>query len=126
MNAAKAFNDALELTGVIITKLDGDTRGGAALSVREVTGKPIKFCGNGEKLTDIEPFYPDRMASRILGMGDVMTLIEKAQESFDAKKAEELAKKISCSRWSRCRTWIWEACYPWFRAWTRASWATYR
>ena len=89
VNAAKAFNDALELTGVIITKLDGDTRGGAALSVREVTGKPIKFCGNGEKLTDIEPFYPDRMASRILGMGDVMTLIEKAQESFDAKKAEE-------------------------------------
>lgn len=93
VNAAKAFNDALELTGVIITKLDGDTRGGAALSVREVTGKPIKFCGNGEKLTDIEPFYPDRMASRILGMGDVMTLIEKAQESFDAKKAEELAKR---------------------------------
>ena len=93
VNAAKAFNDALELTGVIITKLDGDTRGGAALSVREVTGKPIKFCGNGEKLTDIEPFYPDRMASRILGMGDVMTLIEKAQESFDAKKAEELAKE---------------------------------
>ena len=74
VNAAKAFNDALELTGVIITKLDGDTRGGAALSVREVTGKPIKFCGNGEKLTDIEPFYPDRMASRILGMGDVCLL----------------------------------------------------
>jgi len=100
VNAAKAFNDALELTGVIITKLDGDTRGGAALSVREVTGKPIKFCGNGEKLTDIEPFYPDRMASRILGMGDVMTLIEKAQESFDAKKAEELAKKIKTNEFT--------------------------
>ena len=100
VNAAKAFNDALELTGVIITKLDGDTRGGAALSVREVTGKPIKFCGSGEKLTDIEPFYPDRMASRILGMGDVMTLIEKAQESFDAKKAEELAKKIKTNEFT--------------------------
>ena len=100
VNAAKAFNDALELTGVIITKLDGDTRGGAALSVREVTGKPIKFCGNGEKRTDIEPFYPDRMASRILGMGDVMTLIEKAQESFDAKKAEELAKKIKTNEFT--------------------------
>lgn len=100
VNAAKAFNDALELTGVIITKLDGDTRGGAALSVREVTGKPIKFCGNGEKLTDIEPFHPDRMASRILGMGDVMTLIEKAQESFDAKKAEELAKKIKTNEFT--------------------------
>ncbi|MBD4335763.1 signal recognition particle protein, partial [Xanthomonas citri pv. citri] len=73
---------------------------GAALSVREVTGKPIKFCGNGEKLTDIEPFYPDRMASRILGMGDVMTLIEKAQESFDAKKAEELAKKIKTNEFT--------------------------
>lgn len=94
VNAAKAFNDKLELTGVIITKLDGDTRGGAALSVREVTGKPIKFCGVGEKLTEIEPFYPDRMASRILGMGDVLTLIEKAQSVFDEKKAVELEEKM--------------------------------
>lgn len=94
VNAAKAFNDKLELTGVIITKLDGDTRGGAALSVREVTGKPIKFCGIGEKLTEIEPFYPDRMASRILGMGDVLTLIEKAQSVFDEKKTAELEEKM--------------------------------
>ncbi len=94
VNAAKAFNDKLELTGVIITKLDGDTRGGAALSVREVTGKPIKFCGIGEKLTEIEPFYPDRMASRILGMGDMLTLIEKAQAVFDEKKTAELEEKM--------------------------------
>ncbi len=91
VNAAKAFNEEVELTGVILTKVDGDTRGGAALSVREVTGKPIKFVGVGEKLTDIEPFYPDRMASRILGMGDVLTLIEKAEKNFDEKKALELA-----------------------------------
>ncbi len=94
VNVAKAFNEKLELTGVIITKLDGDTRGGAALSVREITGKPIKLCGTGEKLTDIEPFYPDRMASRILGMGDVLTLIEKAQTVFDEKKAAELESRI--------------------------------
>lgn len=94
VNVAKSFNDRLELTGVILTKLDGDTRGGAALSVRSVTGKPIKFSGIGEKLTDIEPFYPDRMASRILGMGDVLTLIEKAEQAFDEKKAQELTKKI--------------------------------
>ena len=94
MNVAKSFNEKLELTGVIITKLDGDTRGGAALSVRAVTGKPIKFCGVGEKLTDIEPFYPDRMASRILGMGDMLTLIEKAQSAFDEKKAIELETKL--------------------------------
>ena len=94
VNVAKSFNEKLELTGVILTKLDGDTRGGAALSVRAVTGKPIKFSGIGEKLTDIEPFYPDRMASRILGMGDVLTLIEKAEQAFDEKKAEELTKKI--------------------------------
>lgn len=94
VNVAQAFNDKLSLTGVIVTKLDGDTRGGAALSVREVTGKPIKFCGIGEKLTDIEPFYPDRMASRILGMGDMMTLIEKAQTAFDEKKAQELSNKL--------------------------------
>ncbi|MDR0841176.1 MAG: signal recognition particle protein [Christensenellaceae bacterium] len=92
--AAKAFDEAMGLTGVIITKLDGDTRGGAALSVREVTGKPIKFCGTGEKLTDIEPFYPDRMASRILGMGDMLTLIEKAQATFDEKQAAELTAKL--------------------------------
>ena len=94
VNAAKAFNERAELTGVILTKLDGDTRGGAALSVRRVTGKPIKFCGTGEKLTDIEPFHPDRMANRILGMGDVLTLIEKAQDAFDEKKAVELASKL--------------------------------
>ncbi len=94
VNVAKAFNDTLELTGVIVTKLDGDTRGGAALSVKAVTGKPIKFSGTGEKLTDIEPFHPDRMASRILGMGDVLTLIEKAQTAFDEKKAVELEAKL--------------------------------
>lgn len=94
VNVAQAFNEKLALTGVIVTKLDGDTRGGAALSVREVTGRPIKFCGTGEKLTDIEPFYPDRMASRILGMGDMMTLIEKAQTAFDEKKAQELTNKL--------------------------------
>jgi len=94
VNVAKTFNETLELTGVILTKLDGDTRGGAALSVRAVTGKPIKFSGTGEKLGDIEPFHPDRMASRILGMGDVLSLIEKAQENFDEKKALELAEKL--------------------------------
>ena len=94
VNVAKDFNDTLELTGVIVTKLDGDTRGGAALSVKAVTGKPIKFSGTGEKLTDIEPFHPDRMASRILGMGDVLTLIEKAQTAFDEKKAVELEAKL--------------------------------
>lgn len=94
VNVAAAFNEKLGLTGVILTKLDGDTRGGAALSVRQVTGKPIKFSGIGEKLTDIEPFYPDRMASRILGMGDVLTLIEKAEQAFDEKQALELASKI--------------------------------
>ena len=94
VNVAKTFNELLDVSGVILTKLDGDTRGGAAISVRAVTGKPIKFSGVGEKLTDIEPFHPDRMASRILGMGDVLSLIEKAQENFDQKKAEELAKKM--------------------------------
>ena len=94
VNVAKSFNEKLGITGVILTKLDGDTRGGAALSVRAVTGAPIKFTGTGEKLTDLEPFYPDRMASRILGMGDVLTLIEKAEEQLDAKKAEEMAKKL--------------------------------
>lgn len=94
VNAAKAFHEAVPLTGVILTKLDGDTRGGAALSVKAVTGKPIKFAGTGEKLGDIEPFHPERMASRILGMGDVLTLIEKAQQAFDEKKAVELENKM--------------------------------
>ncbi|MDD3401107.1 MAG: signal recognition particle protein [Eubacteriales bacterium] len=94
VNVAKSFDQTVPLTGVILTKLDGDTRGGAALSVRAVTGKPIKFSGTGEKLTDIEPFHPDRMASRILGMGDMLTLIEKAQQTFDEKKAIELEKKM--------------------------------
>ena len=96
VNVASAFNEKLEITGVILTKLDGDTRGGAALSVRAVTGKPIKFAGTGEKLGDIEPFHPDRMASRILGMGDVMTLIEKAQENIqiDEQEAAGLARKM--------------------------------
>jgi len=94
VNAASSFNDAIGIDGVILTKLDGDARGGAALSVRAVTGKPIKFAGTGEKLDQIEPFHPDRMASRILGMGDVMTFIEKAQQAFDEKKAQELADKL--------------------------------
>jgi len=94
VNAASSFNESLGIDGVILTKLDGDTRGGAALSVKAVTGKPIKFTGTGEKLNDLEPFYPDRMASRILGMGDVLSLIEKAQEAFDEKKAIELEKKM--------------------------------
>ena len=94
VNVATTFNDLLDITGVILTKLDGDTRGGAALSVRHVTGKPIKFIGVGEKLDAIEPFHPDRMASRILGMGDVLSLIEKAEQAYDEKKAAELEKKI--------------------------------
>lgn len=94
VNVAEHFNSQLEINGVILTKLDGDTRGGAALSVRAVTGKPIKFACIGEKLTDIEEFYPDRMASRILGMGDVLSLIEKAQENFDEEKAKKLETKM--------------------------------
>jgi len=94
VNAATAFNDELGIDGVILTKLDGDARGGAALSVRAVTGKPIKFAGTGEKLDQIEPFHPDRMASRILGMGDVLTLIEKAEQAFDEKKAQEMTAKL--------------------------------
>ena len=94
VNVADTFNSMLDITGVILTKLDGDTRGGAALSIRYVTGKPIKFIGVGEKLDAIEPFHPDRMANRILGMGDVLTLIDKAQANFDAKKAAELEQKI--------------------------------
>lgn len=94
VNVAKTFNDLLDITGVILTKLDGDTRGGAALSVKYITQKPIKFIGTGEKLDSIEPFYPDRMASRILGMGDVLSLIEKAEQAFDAKQAAELEQKL--------------------------------
>ena len=94
VNVAETFNNMLDITGVILTKLDGDTRGGAALSVRYVTGKPIKFIGVGEKLDAIEPFHPDRMARRILGMGDVLTLIDKAQQQFDEKKASELEEKL--------------------------------
>ena len=94
VNAAAAFHESVGLTGIILTKLDGDTRGGAALSVRAVTGKPIKFVGMGEKLDALEPFHPDRMASRILGMGDVLTLIEKAQTNIDLKEAERLAKNL--------------------------------
>ncbi len=94
VNVADSFNQKLGVDGLVLTKLDGDTRGGAALSVKAVTGKPIKYAGMGEKLSEIEPFYPDRMASRILGMGDVLSLIEKAQEAFDEKKALEMEKKL--------------------------------
>lgn len=93
-NVAREFNDQLSITGVILTKIDGDTRGGAALSVRQITGQPIKFTGTGEKITDIETFHPDRMASRILGMGDLLTLIEKASAEYDEKKSLELAEKM--------------------------------
>ena len=98
VNAATAFDEALGLDSVFMTKLDGDSRGGAALSIRAVTGKPIKFVGMGEKLDAIEPFHPDRMASRILGMGDVMTLVEKAEQAFDEKKAVELEKRMRAGR----------------------------
>ena len=98
VNAAKAFDEALDITGVMLTKLDGDARGGAALSIKAVTGKPIKFVGQGEKLDQVDVFYPDRMASRILGMGDVLSLIEKAQQTFDMKKAAELQEKMKKNR----------------------------
>ena len=94
VNVAKTFNERLEVTGIVLTKLDGDTRGGACLSIKAVTGKPIKFIGVGEKLTDLEYFYPDRMASRILGMGDVLTLIEKAQEAVTEEQAKKMQKKM--------------------------------
>lgn len=94
VNVATVFNDKIGIDGVILTKLDGDTRGGAALSVKAVTGKPILFIGMGEKLSDLEQFYPDRMASRILGMGDVLTLIEKAQETVDEEKAKAMTQKL--------------------------------
>ncbi len=100
VNAAAAFDEALGITGVMLSKLDGDARGGAALSVRAATGKPIKFIGTGEKLDMIEPFHPERMASRILGMGDVLTLIEKAEQSFDEKKALEAAEKLRANKFT--------------------------
>ncbi|MEA4920230.1 MAG: signal recognition particle protein [Clostridiaceae bacterium] len=100
VNAASAFDEALGIDSVLMTKLDGDARGGAALSIRAVTGKPIKFCGVGEKLDAIEPFYPDRMASRILGMGDVMSLIEKAQQTFDEKKAVDMEKRMRSGKFN--------------------------
>ena len=100
VNAAKAFDEALDITGVMLTKLDGDARGGAALSIKAVTGKPIKFVGVGEKLDQVEVFHPDRMASRILGMGDMLSLIEKAQQTFDMKKAAELEQKLKKNRFT--------------------------
>ncbi|MCL2563991.1 MAG: signal recognition particle protein, partial [Oscillospiraceae bacterium] len=100
VSAASAFDEALGIDGILLTKTDGDARGGAALSVKAVTGKPIKFIGTGEKLDQIEPFHPDRMASRILGMGDVLTLIEKAEQAFDEKKAEELAEKLQQNKFT--------------------------
>jgi signal recognition particle subunit SRP54 len=98
VNVSKVFADALPLTGVVLTKLDGDARGGAALSVRQVTGKPIKFAGIGEKLANLEPFHPERMASRILGMGDVLSLVEEARRSVDLEEAEKLAKKVKSGK----------------------------
>ena len=100
VNAAQSFNEWLDIDSVMLTKLDGDARGGAALSVRAVVGKPIKFVGMGEKLSDIEPFHPDRMASRILGMGDVLSLIEKAEKAYDAKKAAELEEKLKSNKFT--------------------------
>ena len=100
VNAATAFDEALGLTGIMLTKLDGDARGGAALSVRAVTGKPIKYAGIGEKLDNIEPFHPERMASRILGMGDVLTLIEKAEQNFDEKKAMKMAERLKQNKFT--------------------------
>lgn len=94
VNVATTFNDKLDITGVVLTKLDGDTRGGAALSIKAVTGKPIKFSSIGEKIGDLEPFYPDRMASRILGMGDVLTLIEKAENAIDEEQAKKMEKAL--------------------------------
>jgi signal recognition particle subunit SRP54 len=100
VNIAKSFNERLDISGVILTKMDGDARGGAALSIKTITGKPIKFIGVGEKLNALEPFHPDRMAASILGMGDVLTLIEKAQEAVDQKKAVELQKKLRKSQFT--------------------------
>ena len=100
VNAAESFNEWLEIDSVMLSKLDGDARGGAALSVRAITGKPIKFAGMGEKLEDIEPFHPDRMASRILGMGDVLSLIEKAEKAYDAKKSAELEERLKSNKFT--------------------------
>ena len=100
MNAAQSFNEWLDIDSVMLSKLDGDARGGAALSVRAVTGKPIKFAGIGEKLEDIETFHPDRMANRILGMGDMLTLIEKAEKAFDAKKAAEMEQRLKSNKFT--------------------------
>ena len=100
VNAAQSFNELLDIDSVMLTKLDGDARGGAALSVKAITGKPIKFAGVGEKLDQIEPFYPDRMASRILGMGDVLTLIEKAEQAMDQKKAKELEERLRSNKFT--------------------------
>jgi signal recognition particle subunit SRP54 len=100
VNAAQSFNEWLDIDSVMLSKLDGDARGGAALSVRAVTGKPIKFVGMGEKLEDIEPFHPDRMASRILGMGDVLSLIEKAEKAYDAQKAAEMEEKLKSNKFT--------------------------
>ena len=100
VNAAQSFNEWLDIDAVMLSKLDGDARGGAALSVRAITGKPIKFAGIGEKLEDIEPFHPDRMASRILGMGDVLTLIEKAEKAYDAQKAAEMEEKLKSNKFT--------------------------
>ena len=100
VNAAQTFNERLGIDSILLTKLDGDSRGGAALSARAVTGRPVKFCGVGEKLDQIEPFYPERMASRILGMGDVLTLIEKAEAAFDQKKAEQMEKNLRAGRFT--------------------------
>ena len=120
-NTAKAFNEALPLTGVVLTKVDGDARGGAALSIRHITGKPIKFLGVGEKTEALEPFYPDRVASRITGMGDVLSLIEDIESKVDREQAEKLANKLKkgdgfdltdfWSSSSRCATWAaWPTC----------------
>ena len=100
VNIAESFNETLDIGGVVLTKMDGDARGGAALSIKEITGKPIKFIGVGEKLSELEPFHPDRLASSILGMGDVLTLIEKAQDAVDEKKAVELEKKLRKSQFT--------------------------
>jgi signal recognition particle subunit SRP54 len=100
VNVAQSFDEKLDITGLLLSKLDGDARGGAALSVTAMTGKPIKFTGTGEKMDKLEPFYPDRMASRILGMGDVLSLIEKAEKSFDEKKATELAEKLKKNKFT--------------------------
>ena len=100
VNIAEAFDDVLDLGGVVLTKMDGDARGGAAISIKSVTGKPIKFVGVGEKLNELEPFHPERMSSRILGMGDVLTMIEKAQAVMDEKQAVELEKKLRKSQFT--------------------------